>query len=81
MSDIKEEQAKRYQTTCPHCGEIIYSTRSLGMLMFGMTEGYGDCPRCKSAVMLKWDKGADTLTACRDELSDKINARRANDMA
>lgn len=81
MSDIKEEQVKRYKTSCPHCGKDIYPTRSLGMLMFGMAEGYGGCPHCKNTVMLKWDKITDTLTACRDEISDKINARRAEKMS
>jgi len=80
-NESREWLAKRYTTTCPHCDKTIHPTRSLGMMVFGLREGYGDCPYCKNNVMIKWDPEADTLTAGRDALSDKLNAKRAEKLS
>lgn len=69
----KEWLAKRYSTTCPHCNKGIQATRSLGMLAFGMTEGYGKCVHCQRHIQIKWDDTNDTLLACQDEITDKLN--------
>lgn len=74
---VEEFLSKRYSTECPHCEKTIHPTRSLGMLAFRMTEGYGDCPFCKRKVQLQYNPEADTLTAHRDPVSDEINATRA----
>jgi len=41
-----------------------------------MDTGYGTCPYCNQMTQLKYDPVADTLTARRDDISDKVNAKR-----
>lgn len=82
MSEINVEEwlKKRYGIRCPFCEDGMQATRSLGMLMFGMTEGYGTCPKCKKHIQLKWDKENDILTAGVDYVTDKLNGVKVEEL-
>lgn len=68
-----EAFAKRYSATCPYCEKEIHVQRSLGMVAFGMTMGFGTCPHCGMKVRLDYDPEGDTLSAMRDKHTDLFN--------
>ena len=62
-----EDNRKRYEITCPHCGKIQYVCKSIAHEMGIYNLGRGSCLECKNIMRLQYDPKADTMEAIRWE--------------
>lgn len=56
-----EDDRKRYEITCPHCGEIQYACKSIGQSIGLALFGFGICLKCNKSMNLIYDKSNDTM--------------------
>lgn len=63
LEDEEEDDRKRYEITCPHCGNVQYACKSI-LHELGISKGgYGSCWECGKRMRLVFDYESDTMTA------------------
>lgn len=67
---------QRYPVICPKCAHEFWVTKSLVHEMGMLELGYGSCPKCKTALNLRFDKASQSMTArLRDEYITENKAK------
>lgn len=58
-----EDDRKRYEIICPHCGEMQYVCKSILHELGVSRGGYASCLKCGGKMNLVFDYGSETMTA------------------
>ena len=57
----EDDDRKRYEITCPHCGEVQYVCKSIGQSIGLALFGFGICLDCNKAMNLIYDESNDIM--------------------
>ena len=66
-----EDNRKRYEITCPHCGKIQYACKSIAHKMGIYDLGIGNCLECENSMRLQYDPKTDSMEAIRWEANQE----------
>lgn len=59
----EDDDRKRYEITCPHCGEVQYVCKSILHELGVSRGGYASCLKCGGKMNLVFDYDSGTMTA------------------
>ena len=60
---IAIEQSKRYDITCPECGNEMLCCASHYQMTGNYAMGHGDCPNCGTAMQITYQPETGTMVA------------------
>lgn len=63
----KVDNRKKYEITCPECGESLLCCKSLAHELGWDNLGFGHCLHCKKPFWIKYNFETDIMTTCKYE--------------
>ena len=63
LNTLEDDDRKRYEITCPHCGEVQYVCKSILHELGVSRGGYASCLKCGGKMNLVFDYDSGTMTA------------------